>query len=173
MRVEENTSGRGEVEHRGAEHDHSCQWRGLFPSRDVLPMVTRPCPSLTPKLPVKGSIHCFYPTQTLGRFFTSSCLWFSLNLLSRGSPDVSERWRLVTLKTVAVYQRNVIKHFLPLECTKAGPGLSPEPWAGEFCSPQPSGFPWKCGEATWGCWAFCWHQSFLCFLEKCCGCSGI
>lgn len=29
----------------------------------------------------------------------------------------------------------VIKHFLPLKCTKAGAGLSPEPWVREFCSP--------------------------------------
>lgn len=136
--MEENTSGRGEGEHRGAEHDQSSQWRGLFPSLDVLLMVTRPCPSLMPELPLKDNVHCFYPAQTLDRFFTSFCLLFSLNLLIRGGPDVSERWRLVTLKTMSAYQQNVvIRRFLPWTCTKAQAGLSPEPWAGVFCRDSP------------------------------------
>lgn len=82
-------------------------------------------------------------TKTLGRFFTSSCLLFSLNLLIRAGPNVSERWRLVTPKTGAAYQWNiVISRFLPLKCTKAGARLSlrvcaraPEPWVRELCSP--------------------------------------
>lgn len=123
MCVEENTSGRGAAEHRGAEHDHSSQWRGLFPSRDVLLMVTMPCPSLTPKLPVRGNIHCFYPTLTLGRFLTSSCLLFSLNLLIRGGPDVSERWRLVTLKT-----------WQPISCDKAFPSFKMHKGSGRAIS---------------------------------------
>lgn len=53
--VEENTTGVGDGEHRGAEHisNHSNRWRCLFSSCDALLMLTRSCPSLTAKLPVK------------------------------------------------------------------------------------------------------------------------
>lgn len=53
--VEKNTTGVGDGKHRGAEHisSHSNRWRWLFSSCDALLMLTRSCPSLTAKLPVK------------------------------------------------------------------------------------------------------------------------
>lgn len=146
-------------------------WSRLFPSCDVLLMVTRPCPSLTP---VKDNIHGCNPAKTFGRFFTSSCLLFSLNLLIRGGPYVSERWRLVTPKAVAAYQQKVvIRHFLPWKCTKTQAGLSPELWAGDFCSSQPAGIPLEMCRSHLGLLGFLLAPKLMCFLEKCCGWSGI
>lgn len=123
-------------------------------------------------------------TKTLGRFFTSSCLLFSLNLLIRAGPNVSERWRLVTPKTGAAYQWNiVISRFLPLKCTKAGARLSlrvcaraPEPWVRELCSPPspaPAGIPLGIWRSHVGLLGFLLAPKLMCFLEKCCWCSGI
>lgn len=47
----------------------------------------------------------------------------------------------MTLKTMAVYQRNVIKHFLPLECTKLGQGYLQSPGLGSSAPPTPRDSP--------------------------------
>lgn len=126
----------------------------LFYCCDALLTLTRPCPYLITKLPVRDNTNGHSWTQTLGRFFTSSCLLFSLNLLIRVGPSVSERWRFVTPKARAAYQRNVaISSFLPVNHRDSGRtfsrGLCQSQGPGSPVPPHLQRFPRECGRATW------------------------